>query len=93
MTRFDLILPDLGLGEQPVLAGLWLVEQGGHVSAGEPVLEVLAGSVVVDLPAPTDGVLVETLVDEDTPLQPGQRLAVIRAEGEASAADSVSVAG
>ena len=80
MSRFDLILPDLGLGEQPVLAGLWLVRRGSHVDAGEPVLEVLAGSAVVDLPAPTDGVLVETLVDEDTPLQPGQRLAVIESD-------------
>ena len=86
MTRYDLILPDLGLGDQPIVAGLWLVEQGRRVAAGEPVLEVLAGSAVVDLPAPADGRLVETLVDEDAPLEPGQRLAVIESDpgGEAS---------
>ena len=86
MTRYDLILPDLGLGDQPIVAGLWLVAEGRRVAAGEPVLEIVAGSAVVDLPAPADGVLVETLVDEDAPLQTGQRLAVIESDpgGEAS---------
>ena len=81
MTRYDLILPDLGLGDQPIVAGLWLVAEGRRVAAGEPVLEIVAGSAVVDLPAPADGRLVETLVDEDAPLQPGQRLAVIESAG------------
>jgi len=87
MARHDLFLPDLGLGDQPIAAGLWLVAEGRRVSAGEPVLEIVAGSVVVDLPAPVDGLLVETLVDEDMALQPGQRLAVIEsvADGEPSA--------
>ncbi len=80
MTRRPLILPDLGLGDQPVVAGLWLVGRGKRVVAGEPVLEVLAGAAVVDLPAPAAGVLVETLADEDSPLQPGQCLAIIESD-------------
>ena len=80
MPRHELILPDLGIEEQPMVAGLWLAEPGTRVAAGDPLLEVLAGSAVVDLPAPADGVLVEILVDEDEPLQPGQRLAVIESE-------------
>jgi pyruvate/2-oxoglutarate dehydrogenase complex dihydrolipoamide acyltransferase (E2) component len=80
MTRYDLILPDLGLGDQVTVAGLWLVAEGERVTAGEPVLEIVAGSAVVDLPAPADGVLVETLVDEDIPLRPGERLAVIESD-------------
>ena len=80
MTRYDLNLPDLGLGDQPIVAGLWLVAEGRRVAAGEPVLEIVAGSAVVDLPAPVDGVLVDELVDEDVPLQPGQRLAVIESD-------------
>jgi len=81
MTRHDFFLPDLGLADQPIAAGLWLVAEGRRVTAGEPVLEIVAGSVVVDLPAPVNGVLIETLVDEDAPLQPGQRLAVIESDG------------
>ena len=81
MTRHELILPDLGLNEQPIVAGLWLFEQGSRVEAGEHLLEVLAGSALVDLAAPAGGVLVERLVDEGDPLRPGQRLAVIESEG------------
>jgi 2-oxoglutarate dehydrogenase E2 component (dihydrolipoamide succinyltransferase) len=70
------------MGDQPVVAGQWLADGGVRVREGEPVLEVLAGSAVVDLPAPADGVLVEILVEEDTPLWPGQRLAVIESAGD-----------
>ncbi len=79
MTRYDLILPDLGIDE-PIAASLWLVERGSRVVAGDPLLEVLAGPATVDLPAPADGVLVEMLVDEDDPLHVGQRLAVIESD-------------
>jgi pyruvate/2-oxoglutarate dehydrogenase complex dihydrolipoamide acyltransferase (E2) component len=77
MTRHELVLPQLGLDDQPMKTGLWLVEPGGRVAAGDPVLEVVVGSAVIDLAAPASGVLAETLVDEDAPLQTGQRLAVI----------------
>jgi 2-oxoglutarate dehydrogenase E2 component (dihydrolipoamide succinyltransferase) len=77
MPRHDLILPELGLGDRPVAVSLWLVEPGTAVTAGDPVLEVLAGSAVVDLPAPATGVLRETFADEDDPLYVGQRLGTI----------------
>ena len=77
MPRYDLILPELGIDGQPILISLWLVEPGSRVAEGDPVLEVLAGPATVDLPAPADGLLVETLVEEDDPLTVGQRLAVI----------------
>lgn len=77
MQRHYLILPELGIDDVPIVASLWLARPGSRVAAGDPVLEVLAGAVTVDLPAPADGILVETLVAEDEPLQVGQRLAVI----------------
>ncbi len=75
--RYEIVLPNLGLDDQPMTVSLWLVAPGGRVVEGQPLVEVLAGSALVDLPAPADGVLVETLVDEDEPIRPGQRLAVI----------------
>ena len=73
----DLVLPDLGLDEQPIALSLWLVKKGGRVAAGEPIVEVLAGGATVDLPAPADGILAEKLVAEGDSLAVGQRLAVI----------------
>jgi pyruvate/2-oxoglutarate dehydrogenase complex dihydrolipoamide acyltransferase (E2) component len=77
MKRHELTVPHLGFADQPIKAGLWLVERGSCVAAGDPLLEVVVGCAVVDLAAPATGVLAEKLVDEDTPLEMGQRLAVI----------------
>ena len=44
---------------------------------GDAVLEVVAGSATVDLPAPASGVLVAKLVLDDEPLKIGQRLGVV----------------
>ncbi|HVX61890.1 MAG TPA: lipoyl domain-containing protein [Pirellulales bacterium] len=77
-----LVLPELGLGARTVSASLWLVEPGADVNAGDRLLEVLAGSVTIDLPSPASGVLVETYVDEDEPLAVGQRLAMIESDDE-----------
>ncbi|HUY88763.1 MAG TPA: lipoyl domain-containing protein [Pirellulales bacterium] len=84
--RHILTLPDLGLGSREVVASLWLVEPGSPLNAGDRLLEVLSGSVTVDLPAPAGGVLVETLVVEDEPLAIGQPLAIIESDEEEAAA-------
>jgi pyruvate/2-oxoglutarate dehydrogenase complex dihydrolipoamide acyltransferase (E2) component len=77
--RHELTLPDLGAGDMPVTVSLWLVDVGDEVSQGDRLLEVLFGSVSVDLPSPADGVLIEARVDEDDVIRPGQVLGVIRA--------------
>ena len=43
MGRRELILPELGIDDVPIVVSMWLIEQGGRVAEGEPVLEVLAG--------------------------------------------------
>ncbi len=82
MRRHQVTLPNLGLDGHRVVASLWLVEQGSRVAAGEPLLEIVAGSAVVDLAAPADGVVAETLVAEDDLLRPGQTLAVIESDDD-----------
>ncbi len=74
------VLPDLGVGDDPVVLSVWLVKVGERVAAGEPVVEVMTGPATVDLPAPADGVLAEKLVSEGEPLVVGQRLAAIECE-------------
>ncbi len=71
-------LPDLGLGETPIVASLWLVERGSEVTEGDRLLEVLAGEVTVDLSAPASGILSQRLVEDDDPLVTDQPLAVIQ---------------
>ena len=75
--RHYLVLPELGIDDQPIVVSQWLLEQGSRVEAGDRILEVLAGAATVDLPAQAGGFLAETLVAEDEPLRVGQRLAAI----------------
>ncbi len=78
--RHELVMPDLGLGEARVTASAWHVPVGRSVVEGERLLEVLAGEVTVDLPAPVSGRLEKRLVAEDDVLESGQALALIVAK-------------
>ncbi len=80
--RHPFVLPDLELGEIPIRASVWLVPVPHEVVRGDRLLEVAAGDVTVDLPAPVSGRLVEQRVAEDDPLHTGQLLGVILAAGE-----------
>lgn len=77
MPRHEMRIPDLGLPGQPIKITAWLVRRGSWVERGEPVLEVAAGSAVVDLPAPVSGVLVEQHVAEDDLVSPSSPVAII----------------
>jgi pyruvate/2-oxoglutarate dehydrogenase complex dihydrolipoamide acyltransferase (E2) component len=77
MPPHNLLLPDLGLDDQPITLGQWLVKRGTRGAEGEPVVEVMAGAATVDLPAPADGILAQKLVAEGELLAVGQRLATI----------------
>jgi len=73
----ELLLPDLGLGSTPITLSLWLVKQGSRVAEGEPIAEILASCATVDLPSPTEGILVKKLVAEGDSIAIGQPLALI----------------
>ena len=83
-SRRELTLPDLEIDEGPITVSLWLVERGAAVAQGDPVLEVLAGAAVIDLPAPVDGILAERLVAEDDSIEVGQVLAVFQRDEDRS---------
>ena len=75
--RLELVVPELGLADRPLWVSLWLAPLGGEVAEGESVVELCAGGVTVELPAPAGGVLAERRVEEDEPVQVGQVLGVI----------------
>lgn len=75
--RHVVVLPELGLGSRSLVVSLWLVEPGSEVTAGDRLLEILAGEATVDLSAPVSGVFVEALVDDEQSVRVGQPVAVI----------------
>jgi 2-oxoglutarate dehydrogenase E2 component (dihydrolipoamide succinyltransferase) len=48
----------------------WLVELGAAVKAGDPLLELETDKVAMEVPAPADGILVETLALQDQEITP-----------------------
>ncbi len=84
MPRCELVLPDLGLGEEPVRVSLWLVPRGARMVEGDPLVEVVAGEVVIDLPSPATGTLVRRLAGADEPVHQGEVLGIIEVEEDAA---------
>jgi pyruvate dehydrogenase E2 component (dihydrolipoamide acetyltransferase) len=82
MIQHELRLPDLGLPGITPSASVWLVDVGSEVSQGDRVLEILAGSATVDLPAPVNGVLLEQHVAEEDELATGQLLATFESSSD-----------
>lgn len=76
-ARVELRLPDFDLGQTVITACSWHAAVGQRVVAGDRLLEVLAGDVTIDLPAPASGLLVKRSVAVDEVLSVGQILAVI----------------
>jgi len=80
VTPVPVVVPDLGLGETPVVLSLWLVPQGSSVLEGDRVVELATNPATVDLLAPVAGECVHQFVDEDTVVFPGMVIAEILPE-------------
>jgi pyruvate/2-oxoglutarate dehydrogenase complex dihydrolipoamide acyltransferase (E2) component len=76
----ELALAAFGVGDEPPVVGQWLVRRGAQVFSGESLLEIVAGCVLFELPAPASGRLSEQLCAQDDPLVPGQVLGLIEEE-------------
>lgn len=81
-THVPLRMPDLDLLPlQAITVSGWLVPLGCHVYQGDRLLELSAGEVLVDLPAPAAGKLIQKSVAEGEVVRANQLLGVIQAEG------------
>jgi pyruvate/2-oxoglutarate dehydrogenase complex dihydrolipoamide acyltransferase (E2) component len=72
--RHPIVLPELALGSTVIRASVWLARPGANVLEGDRILEVVAGDVTIDLPAPASGRLSKRFVLEDDALHTGQVL-------------------
>src|SRR6185436_6926134 len=61
----------------------WLVEEGGEVTRGEPLVEIETDKANMTYDADTDGVLVEIVAQEGDTLEIGEVIARIGDAGEA----------
>jgi len=78
----DVMMPRLSDSMEEGTVLKWLVEVGGEVKRGEPLVEIETDKANMTYEADTDGVLIEVLAQEGETLPIGQTIARIGAAGE-----------
>ena len=89
-TATDVVMPQMGVSVSEGTITRWLKQEGEHVEADEPLLEVSTDKVDTEIPAPASGILRGIVVDEDETVAVGAQLAVIE-DADAPAAPSSSM--
>src|SRR5687767_14258699 len=70
----------------------WLVDQGGEVKRGEPLVEIETDKANMTYEADTDGVLIEVVAKEGETLPIGEVIARIGEPGEKPSGDGAAPA-
>ena len=78
-------MPRLGESVSEGTVTRWLKQEGEHVEADEPLLEVSTDKVDTEIPSPSSGVLTSIKVGEDETVDVGVELAVISESAAATA--------
>jgi 2-oxoglutarate dehydrogenase E2 component (dihydrolipoamide succinyltransferase) len=78
-------MPRLGESVSEGTVTRWLKQEGDHVEADEPLLEVSTDKVDTEIPAPASGTLTKIVVQEDETVDVGVELAII---GDAESTDA-----
>ena len=80
----DVVMPRLSDSMEEGTVLKWLVEVGGQVKRGEPLVEIETDKANMTYESDADGVLVEVLAEEGQTLQVGEVIARLGEEGEPS---------
>ncbi len=83
----DVMMPRLSDSMEEGTVLKWLVDVGGEVKRGEPLVEIETDKANMTYEADTDGVLIEVLAQEGETLPIGQAIARIGAAGEEPTGD------
>ncbi len=75
----EIRVPEFEDEESPTVVQ-WLVQEGEHVDAGDPLLELETDKAVFAVEAPADGIVSEELVLPGDTVEAGQRVGSIVAE-------------
>jgi len=90
MSQIEILLPKMGESVAEATIIKWLKNEGDHVEADEPIVEIATDKVDSEVPAPEAGILQKRLVNEGDVVKVGQPIAQIGAAGAASPAPSAA---
>jgi pyruvate dehydrogenase E2 component (dihydrolipoamide acetyltransferase) len=89
-TAVDVVMPQMGVSVSEGTITRWLKQEGEHVEADEPLLEISTDKVDTEVPSPASGTLTQILVQEGATVDVGTKLGQIggaAAEAPAEAAE------
>jgi pyruvate dehydrogenase E2 component (dihydrolipoamide acetyltransferase) len=76
-TAIDVVMPQMGVSVSEGTITRWLKQEGEHVEADEPLLEISTDKIDTEVPSPGTGTLTQILVQEGTTVEVGTKLAQI----------------
>lgn len=86
MSQIDILLPKMGESVAEATIIKWLKNEGDHVEADEPIVEIATDKVDSEVPAPEAGILLKRLVNDGDVVQVGQPIAQIGSASDTKAA-------
>jgi pyruvate dehydrogenase E2 component (dihydrolipoamide acetyltransferase) len=87
-TAIDVVMPQMGVSVSEGTVTRWLKQEGEHIEADEPLLEISTDKVDTEVPSPASGTLTQILVQEGETVEVGTPLARIGGAAEAPAAEA-----
>ena len=87
-TAVDVVMPQMGVSVSEGTITRWLKQEGEHIEADEPLLEISTDKVDTEVPSPASGTLTQILVQEGETVDVGTKLGQIG--GSAGAAPQVA---
>jgi pyruvate dehydrogenase E2 component (dihydrolipoamide acetyltransferase) len=88
-TAIDVVMPQMGVSVAEGTITRWLKQEGEHVEADEPLLEISTDKVDTEVPSPASGTVTQILVQEGQTVEVGTKLAQIGGAAGAAQPDSV----
>src|SRR5688572_9654648 len=90
--QVEVKVPQLSESVSEATLVAWRKKAGEAVKRDENLIDVETDKVVLELPAPSDGVLVKIVKNDGDSVTSGEVIAVIDTEGKATAAPAAKVA-
>jgi pyruvate dehydrogenase E2 component (dihydrolipoamide acetyltransferase) len=87
-TAIDVVMPQMGVSVSEGTVTRWLKQEGEHVEADEPLLEISTDKVDTEVPSPASGTVTQIFVQEGETVDVGTKLAQIGGAAGATASEA-----
>jgi 2-oxoglutarate dehydrogenase E2 component (dihydrolipoamide succinyltransferase) len=77
MSKFEVVMPDLGKGIDKAIIRKWLIKKGDAIHKKKSLLKITANEKELEIPSPEDGKVAELLHEEGSLVSIGEVIATI----------------